>query len=237
MATVNDIVVAALKEIGVLAAGETATAEDASDALASLNRLLDQWAAERLQIYTVTRTTWTIAANDGQYSVGASADVNVARPVFIDHVHFVDTSTDPDTESALQPLTEDAWARIEQKALTATLPQAWYYNPTFPTGTLSLWPVPTSATLLGALYAPQAVVAFSVLTSSVSLPPGYERMLVKHLALELLPSYEKQPNPVLLEAARESRAVVKAANKRLMDLSFELAALGSVRSAYDIRLG
>lgn len=221
----------------MLAAGETATAEDASDALVSLNRLLDQWAAERLQIYTVTRTTWTIAANDGQYSVGASADVNVARPVFIDHVHFVDTSTDPDTESALQPLTEDAWARIEQKALTATLPQAWYYNPTFPTGTLNLWPVPTSATLLGALYAPQAVGAFSALTSSVSLPPGYERMLVKHLALELLPSYEKQPNPVLLEAARESRAVVKAANKRLMDLSFELAALGRVRSAYDIRLG
>jgi hypothetical protein len=43
MSTVGDIVNRALKDVGVLAAGETAPAEDAADALAALNNLVVQW--------------------------------------------------------------------------------------------------------------------------------------------------------------------------------------------------
>lgn len=239
MATASEVIASSLKELGVLGAGETLPAEDASEGLIALNRLIDHWAAERLQIYTVTRTTWTIVASDGSYTVGSSADVNVARPVFIDRVNFINTSTDPDTEYPLRQLTEDAYAGIALKALTGVFPQAWYYNPTYPTGTLTLWPVPTSATLQGALYAPAAVAQFAALTTSVSLPPGYERMLVKNLALELLPSYSRQPDPVLVAQAREAKETVKRVNRRPMDLSFDAGALGHGygRRAWNIRTG
>jgi hypothetical protein len=198
----------------------------AEDAMDLLNGLMDAWAAERLQIYQVTRTTWTITANDGQYTVGSGANVNVARPVFIDHVNFIDTSTSPDTEYQMQPLTEDAWSKIPQKALTSPFPTCWYYSPTYPTGTLELWPVPTSSTLEGALYAPQAVAEFSTLSTSIALPPGYWRMLVKNLAVELAPGYERQVNPMLLRQAMESKETVKRSNIRLMDMSIDAGALG-----------
>lgn len=238
MADVSDIVTAALRELGVLAAGEVATADDAQAGLDALGRLQDQWAAERLQIYTVTRTTWTITASDGDYTVGAGANVNVARPAHIDHVNFIDTSTDPDTEYPLVPLTEDGYAAIGQKALTSKFPSHWHYNPTFPNGVLNFWPVPTASTLQGALYAPAAIAKWTSLSTSVSLPPGYERMLVKNLAVELAPQFEREVGQALILQARESKAVVKGANRRLRDLSFDGGALiqGS-GGAFDIYTG
>jgi hypothetical protein len=43
MTTVGDIINRALKDAGVIAAGETAPAEDAADALAALNDIIVQW--------------------------------------------------------------------------------------------------------------------------------------------------------------------------------------------------
>ena len=77
---------------------------------------MDSWAAERLQIFQVVRTTWTITSGTQTYAVGTSAVVNVARPVYIDHINFQDTTPSPDQEYQLDPLTEDAWASIGQKS-------------------------------------------------------------------------------------------------------------------------
>ena len=224
MATYGDLITDALIEIGVTAAGETPAAVDMATGLRTMNRLIDTWAAERLQIYTVTRTLWTIAANDGEYTVGLTGNVNVARPVYLDHVNFVDMSTNPDTEYQMQPLTDDAYAAIPQKLITSPMPQFWYYNPTYPLGTLTLYPVPTSTTLQGALYAPAAVAQTAAATTA-SLPPGYERMIVKNLAVELAPSYTRQVDQNLLLQAENAKAVVKRSNRRLMDMSVDAAAL------------
>lgn len=241
MATVLTIVSQALRELNVLAAGETPTADEAEDGRIALNDLVDQWAAEELQIYSTTRTTWSLVSGTAAYTVGTGGTVNIVRPVYIDHVDFIDTTADPDLEySSLTRLTGDDYSRIAQKALTSPQPQAWYYNPTFPLGTLTFWPVPTASGLQGAIYAPTAVPEFAALTTTVSLPPGYRRMIVKNLALELAPSYAKtQVNPLLVKQAGEAIASVKRANTQLMDLSFDPGSLiqGTGRFSYDINRG
>ena len=239
MATVLDIVVGALQEIGVLAAGEVPTAAEADSALSTLNDLIDQWAAERLQIYTTTRTTWTIVSGTQNYTLGTGGNINVARPIYIDHINFVNTEPTIPIEYKLTPLTDDAWSNVPQKTLTSPFPTCWYYNPTFPLGTVTFWPVPTSTLLQGALYAPEAVTEFSTLQDSVALPPGYRRMMVKNLATCLAASYERDPRPALLDDAKETVAAVKRSNKRLMDMSVDLAALGGSRGRflYNINTG
>jgi len=240
MATARDVIQSSLREIGVLAGGETAGADDAVDGLATLNRLLNLWEAERLRIYTTTRTEWTITASTGQYAVGTGSTVNVARPMFVDHINLQDTSTSPDTETPLSKLTEDQWAAVQFKDQTATLPTHWYYNPTYATGTIDLWPVPTGTTLEGVLYAPTAVAQLAALTTAVSMPPGYEEMLVTALAVRLAPQYGREPSQALKDAAREAKATVLRSNKRLRDLSFDPGALIGTRGAsgsYDIRQG
>lgn len=238
MATVLTVISDALKELGVLAAGEVATDAEATDAMGSLNQLLDQWAAERLSIYSIVRTLATLTASTASFTVGTGGNVNIARPVFIDHINYVDTSQDPDLELPLNKLTDDMWAGIPQKALTSTLPTSYFYNPTYPTGTLYPWPIPTSATLQWAVYAPTAVTQFTALTDAISLPPGYWRMLVKNLALDLAPAYSKQVSPALVGEARDTVATVKRANKRLADLSFPASALiQGAGQAWSIRTG
>lgn len=239
MATIGDLAILALKDIGVLASNESMPAQDGADALAAINSLIDQWAAERLMIYTVTRSTWTIVASTGQYTVGSGADVNIARPVFLDDqaVRYQDTSLSPTTEYKLKKLTEHGWQQVPLKTQESDQPSWWYYNPTFANATLDLWPVPTSSTLEGVIYHPTAVSEFAALTTAVSLPPGYRRMIVKNLAMELAPSYGQAVNPLLMTQARESKARVKEANTELNEMDFEHAAqIGNDRAiGYDIR--
>lgn len=236
MATVLDEITVALKELGVLAETETPTAEAAADALAALNRMVDQWAAERLQIFTVTRTTWTITSGTQNYAVGTGQVVNVARPVFVDHINYLDTSPTPDLELPLAQFTEDGWAGLPDKAQTSPQPTSFYYNPTYPYGLISLWPVPTGTTLQGVLYAPQAVAAFATLATAVALPPGYEEAICTNLAVRLAASYEKQIDSTLYERAKEAKAIVKRANRRPMDMQFERSAMVG-GGHWDIRTG
>jgi hypothetical protein len=239
MATLLDLITDAYGEIGVLGEGEVPTAAQAALGLRKTNDLVDQWAAERLAIYTITRTLKTVTASDGEYSVGSGGDINIARPVYLDHVNLVETSADPDRETELRELTDDEYAAIVEKARTATNPNSWYYNPTFATarGTLSLFPIPTSSTLQIALYVPTAVAEFAATSDSVSLPPGYKRMIVKNLALELAPSFQRQIDPELRRQAMEAKSVVKRANVRMAEMSFPADVLMGRGGVYDIKQG
>jgi hypothetical protein len=223
--TVRDIVTDALQEISVLAAGEVASDADAGLGLKSLNALMDQWAAERLQIHSIIRTEWTIVSGTAEYSVGSGGDVNIARPVWIEHVNFIDTEPSDNIEFQLSPLTDDAWSRVPIKDLEAPFPTSWYYDPTYPTGTLTFWPVPTDANLKGVIYVPTAVTEFASLATAVALPPGYRRMLIKNLAVDLAAPFERDPSPTLVQEAADSKAVVKRSNKRLDDMQIEGGAL------------
>lgn len=240
MAVFSDIAEDALRELGVLAQGEALSADDASGALAAMNRMVDAFAAERLMIFTNTRTLFTITSGQQDYTVGPAGNADVPWPVFPEHVNFEDTAFTPAREFQMMALTNDAWSNIPIKSLQGKYPIWYYFNATFPLATIQLWPVPTSSTLRGVLYAPQQWNEFAGLTTPVSLPPGYRRMLVKNLAMELAPSYSRQTSPELRQQAQESLAVVKRSNTSLQDMSVDAAALvqgQSGRYIYNILTG
>jgi len=224
MATALDIVTDSLRELGVLSAGEVASADEALSGLAALNRLADSWAAERLMMYSISRTTYSLVSGTQLYTVGTGGNFNVARPVFVDHINIYDSAVTPNAEVPLEAFTDDSWAELDIKATPGT-PTAYYYNPTYSTGSLSLWPVPNTAGLVGVLYAPLQVSEFAALTTAVSLPPGYRRMLVKNLAVEMAPSYEKPSSQELYTQAVQSKSVVKNGNTRLRDMTIDSALL------------
>ena len=230
MATYADLIKDALQDLNAYQAGETPSSEDLALGLNRLNGLLDQFAGERLLIYTITRSTFTIVSGTAAYTVGTGATVSIPRPLFIEHVNFQDTSFDPDLEMPLMSLTDDAYAAIPQKALTNTYPTCWYYNPTFttvsPYGTLTFWPVPTSSTIEGVIYAATQLSEASSTSDTFLMPPGYKRMLRTNLALELAAPFEKEPSAALVNMANESKVLVQRENVRLMDLSVDTATLG-----------
>ena len=230
--TANDLITATLQDLGVLQPSEAPSADDAAVALRRLNRLIDGWKLQRLMIASITRSTWTITASDGSYTVGTGGDINIARPTIPNEliVRFIETSTDPDTEIPLFPLTDDAYARIPQKAVTALYPTGFWYNPTFGSsdtglGTLELWPVPTSTTLQGVCYAPTPLGELATLSTDFYAPPGYRRLYETALAVELARVFNRTVTADMLDAAREASADVKRINIRLEDMHVDRALL------------
>lgn len=179
----------------------------------------------RLSIYSTGGGNKTLFFDD--MSFGPTYSINIARPPLPEaiRVGYIDTSQTNPIEIPLNLLTEDGWANVMMKDFESNFPQQVYYNPTYPNGMLSLRPTPTSSTLTGVIYVPTPVGQFTTINETVSLPPGYLRMLIANLALEMAPDYDKSPHPALIEQARDSKAAVKRANRRLTDMSFDAGAL------------
>ena len=241
MADLREISTDALIELGVLAAGEVMDADQSSLAVRAANRMLDVWAAKRLMIYSPNvLTTWTIVSGTQSYTVGTGGTINMARPDFINDVKFRDTSSTPNVDYPMRKYEDADWQRVTLKTMTAVWPQAWYYNPTYPLGALTLWPVPTSGTLTGLLWAPQAITQFTDINTSFDLPPGYREAFVTNLAVRLAPAYTKQPKPETQEAAEDSLRAIMAVNMRPAELVTDAALLGAGgrrQISFNIRTG
>lgn len=238
--TVATMLTQAMMEVNVIQSGETPAPEDMATAFDIFNDWVDSVCAlERLMIYQIVRTTWTIVASQASYSVGPSGNVNIARPIYIDRCNYIDSATSPTIELPLRRLTNDAYQQLPNKSQTTTLPAAFYYNPTFPTGTLNLFYLPTSSTLTGVIYAPTAVTRFGATSDIIALPPGYNRFIRTNLAIELAQSMrENVPiDPSLMKAAEQSKSNIKIANLPMEDLNIDPALLWNVGWCSNIYTG
>lgn len=238
MVALVDLITRAYGRIGVLGDGEPLSASQAQLGLDDINALLDQWKAEDLLVYAIRRTTATLTASQASFTVGTGGNINISRPTTIDHVNYVDNSVSPAVEYSLgELLTEQEWEGIAVKGQTATRPSRAYYEPTYPTGTLYPWPIPTTSSLLWAIYYHAVVDEFEAISDDVDLPPAYRRMLVTNLAMELIPAHDRDAHPVLVQQARESKGVVKRKNQTPRELSFEAAALVQNVGWFDVTRG
>jgi hypothetical protein len=231
--TARELIVCALQEIGAIASNETATNADATTSLVRLNSLIDLWQIERLAIATITRSVFTLVASQGSYTLGPTGDwVFPVRPQFIQRAAMLDTSN---YEAPIEIATDDRWAAELHKALTSTDVTAMYYRRTVPNGTVSLWPVPTDATVQAVLYIPTPLTGVLDLTTELVLPPGYEEALRYNLAVRLAPVFSRPVDPTLNTLAVETKAAMKRANARPQEMTVDPAITGG--GAFDIYTG
>lgn len=65
-----DIITGALRNVGALEAGETPNAQDSSDALQTLNDLIESWSLNHLFVYASVENLLTFTSGQYQYTVG-----------------------------------------------------------------------------------------------------------------------------------------------------------------------
>jgi hypothetical protein len=66
----NDLVTGALRKIGALAAGETPSAQDSTDALQVMNDMLESWSIDKLFVFAGVENLLTWTPGQYQYTVG-----------------------------------------------------------------------------------------------------------------------------------------------------------------------
>lgn len=228
--TGRDAVTASLRLIGAIAPSESVSASEATDGLATLNRMLDSWSNENLVIYTLTaETPLTLTPGDGTVTMGTSGDITT-RPMSIEKALIRDGTTDYN----LRILTLDEYTRIGDKTTQSTLPTSIYDDGGYPQRTLTLYPVPSAAKSL-VLYTKRAITQIATLDTSLSLPQGYEEALIYNLAMRLAPEYGKTPSELIFNTANETKASIKRKNFRPSLLRCDSALVSN--TTYDIMTG
>lgn len=227
--TGEDLIVAALRTIGALGAGETPDGDQTADALDRLNDLIDAWGTQRLTIYALTRTTKTLTASTATYTIGTGGAINIVRPVWIQNAGLIlDTTATVPVEVPIDLFTDDEWAALPAKTLTSPLVSGIYYDHGWASGlaTISVYPIPTVGTTQLVLYCPTALTSMALATG-YAFPPGYARLLRYGLAFELAEEWGLTANVDRVEAKyREAMADVKRANTRISELSTDPALWG-----------
>lgn len=236
--TAINLIRGAIRLLGKKSEAEMLSAEDADDCLFALNEMIDAWSIVRFMAYQIKQDLLTWPAAAVSRTIGIGGQFNVARPIMLEPGSFLRDANGQDSE--LEVLTDrDQYDGLWQKTQPLTqYPKSIYFEPSFPLGTLFLWPAPSVQVTIG-LNSRQPLQSFPSLLTPLSLPGGYQACITSNLALRLAPEFlgEKNPPGAVLEMARSTKSALAAINEPRLLADSEVAYIGLGGRHYDIRSG
>lgn len=235
MATPSTMIIRSLQLIGEKGIGETLTSDEQTAYLAALNSMMESWSLERLLVYHILDEVFTLTAGDGSYTIGTGGDFDTARPLKIEGAVIRDTD---DADSGVEILGADAWRRIVLKTSTGnSYPSYLYYDPQYTSarGVINLWPEPQAGLEL-VISSWKQLQTFAAISTTLALPPGYERAIIYNLAIELAGGMI-EPAPSVVKIARDAKAAIKRVNVPDMSMTLNPALAGVGRGGASILTG
>jgi len=227
MATGLSIITKAMQKVGILVKSESPAADEAADALDSLNDLLSSFSNESSMVYVRVTESFTLTSGTASYTIGAGQTLNTARPISI-----VQANVNQGVISYnVAPVDDETYQGIQDKT-TQGIPYFVNYTNGFPTGTLNFYPVPVSAYTL--VLTSEKELTSLTLSGTVSLPPGWQRMLVYNLAVELASEYGQPADALVMKIAGESKAAVARSIMKVRNMD---ANVGSYPNGFSIYRG
>lgn len=177
--TFRAIATEAAQEIGIIASGETLSADDANVVLGKIRRLLNNWNADRRAVYATAFPEYTLVPNLSPHTIGPSGATWTAtiRPVSISGANLILSNGGTPTNLSIKIRDDQWWLNQVVPTISTTVPTDLYYQPDWPNGSLYFWPVPSAA------YDVQLMIRVLLndvpdLDTTFTLPPGYHDAMV-----------------------------------------------------------
>lgn len=214
MTTARIIIKKAMNKIGALVKNEAPDADEANDALDSLNAMIASWSNDSLNIYARTWETFTLTSGQKVYTIGdGAADFDTVRPMTILE-SYIKIGV---ISYTLNIITDEAYNDIDYKDLQ-NIPDSLNYDNAYPIGNIRIFPVPSSNYPIF-LLTEKELTTFDTLDTELSMPRGTERALIYNLAMELAPEYGEQPDASIVRIAGQSLGLIRTtvAKVRTMD--------------------
>jgi len=218
MATVLDVCTSAMRDIGAIAIEETPSAAEAQFCFNKLNEMISAWNNESLTVYSIINEVFPIVASQPSYTMGVGGNFNTARPIKIVDVYTRDANGN---DFPVQIIDYDQYASILPKYITSPLAQMIYNDNNFPLLTLYPWPIWNNSSYSAVIWSWQAITAFPLLTTTLVLPPGYDRAIKYNLAIEISPAFGRSVSADLRDLAVTSKATIKRTNMEILQMGFD----------------
>jgi hypothetical protein len=214
MSVQTDIIIPALQDLGVAAAGEIPSSTDLNDGLALVNLVLDQWSAEQLTVPVPLHTTFNLAANTDTYAMGPAATWSTAaRPVRI--IGGVAFSGAFRHGLEVVPLAQFRQRCNAANGLRASLPDLLAHDNALSAINAFVFPMPNAASSLTLDYW-SPLAAFAALTDGVTLPPAAKLALRFALAIAWAPTQGKEVGQTLASNAQNAKASLVQLNAAII---------------------
>jgi uncharacterized membrane protein len=224
MATPRDIINRSLKTLGILAQGETATAEQMADGLVSLNDMLDSWSTENLHIYKYVTEEFNFVGGQISYQMGSGLDFDTTRPIEIINLTFKDNAVSPANELPIKIMPQEQYQYQANKENESIYPTHVYINYLETYAELKFWPRPAASKAVS-ITSYKPLTTYASLSTNIELPPGYLVALRYNLAIEQAPEYNIEPPSTVVMRARETKANIKRQNKKYLVQRSEISSL------------
>lgn len=227
MSTARTIIKRAMQRAGILTKGEVPAADEAVDALSSLNNMLGAWSNNSLNISARAWETFTLSGGVAAYTIGTGQTFNTTRPTNIVGAYIRQSGS---VDSNLAVIDDEQYISIQTKN-TGGVPYFLNYDNAFPTGTVRLFPTPSTAYQLFIL-SEKPLSSFG-LDDEVSYPAGWEEAIIDNLAVRLSPEYGQAVSPDLKADAMRGMGEIKLSIAKNRPLN----AYATFGGSYDIRSG
>jgi hypothetical protein len=183
--TARQIIYRACRHLGYAFQGSTIPADLESDALYTLNAMVEAWNLNRWLIPWQEIETYTLTANQTSFTIGSGGDFDGPRPLRIEQANIIINTYSPVLRKPMDIVDFRQWSAVQVQQVTA-IPNILYYDGAFTSslGKVYLWPQANQAYQIE-LFQWHALEAFAAAATAYNLPPGYERALIFNLAVEL----------------------------------------------------
>jgi hypothetical protein len=232
--TAGDQINRALRLLGVLAEGESPSAETSQDALMAMNQMIDSWNTERLSVVCTQDQVFTWPAGLVSRTLGPTGNFVGLRPVLLDDSTYY---RDPGTgvSFGIKFINQQQYNGIAVKTVTSTYPQVIFVNNTFPDVDMYVYPRPTRD-LEWHFVSVQELANPAGLATILYFPPGYLRAFTYNLAMEIAPEFGVEPSPQVQRIAMTSKRNLKRINNPddVMSLPYAIVA---TRQRFNIYAG
>jgi hypothetical protein len=224
MSSAGDLINGSLRLLGVLAEGETPSAETSQDALLAMNQMIQSWNTERLTVFSTQDQVVTWPPSTISRTFGPTGNIVANRPVAIDDsTYFRDPSNG--ISYGLKLINQQQYNGIAVKTVTSTYPQVMWVNMTYPDVEMYVYPVPTKV-LEFHIVSVEELTQPANLATDLAFPPGYLRCFRYNLACEMAPEFGTEPSRQVQRIAMTSKRNLKRINNPddIMSMPYSIVA-------------
>ena len=223
----------ALRLLGILAEGETASAATSQDALVALNQMIDSWNTERLSVFCTQDQIFSWPSGEIKRTLGPTGDFVGNRPIQLDDATYYKAPSG--VSYGIKFINQDQYNGIAVKTSTSTFPQVIFVNNTFPDVEMYVYPRPTQV-LEWHFVSVQELTQLATLSTELHFPPGYMRAFAYNLAMEIAPEFGVEPSPQVQRIAMTGKRNLKRINNPCDVMSLPYAVVAN-RQRFNIYAG
>ncbi len=201
----------ALIALGELAPGETPNSSNSQAALDRLNAIIDNASIQEEMATSAVIGTQTTTAFVDNYTLST-------RVVKIVSASWNIFDVDGTLSYPMQILNAVEWNAMDMfdKSAYTAKPTKLFYDRGYPNGKIYLVGTPNTSNGIVTYVAWAAQTQFTVLSTSVTLNPGYELYLITELAIQSAPFFPMHPvSPALAEANKQAKNEIRSLNSGL----------------------